>query len=477
MKRQFSQKKKKQGKYHSLALNMALFTVGSFGSKAIVFFMVPLYTYALSTEAYGVIDLVSSTTALLIPVLTVNIQDAVMRFVLDREYDSKDVICTGFRVIAYGTAALAGALLFLKATGLLKMEAGLILFFFFSFLLGALNNCLSLYLKGKEKVSALAAGGLIHSFFMCLLNIVLLLKLRMGLTGYMIANIASLAIAVCFQFFAGEVYKDLKLTGYRNLSKDMTRYSRPLILNSVAWWVNSASDRYALAFFKGVTANGVYSVSYKIPAILSVVQGVFNNAWSISSITEFDPDDKDGFIGTIYGVYAWISLLACSAIMILNIPIAKLLYAKDFFAAWEYVPFLLAGTMFNGMALFEGSLFIAAKETKAVSVSTLAGAVVNTAGNVILIYFFGTQGAAFATLLGYLATWMMRTALLRGIVRMKLNWNRHFASCAILVFQSFLALRANLWACQIFIFLVLAVLQRQYMKIFALKLKRMLCRG
>lgn len=59
-----------------------------------------------------------------------------------------------------------------------------------------------------------------------------------------------------------------------------------------------------MTFFCGTAINGIYAVSYKIPTILSTIQTIFYNAWSISAITEFDKDDRDGFIGNIYTIYS-----------------------------------------------------------------------------------------------------------------------------------------------------------------------------
>ena len=79
-------------KYRDLSKNTILFTINSFGSKLISFLLVPLYTYVLSTNDYGTADLITSTVQLLVPVLTLNIQDAVLRFSLDKEYDKRAVI-------------------------------------------------------------------------------------------------------------------------------------------------------------------------------------------------------------------------------------------------------------------------------------------------------------------------------------------------------------------------------------------------
>ena len=113
---------KKDSKYGDLSKNTILFTINSFGSKVITFLLVPLYTHVLSTSDYGTADLMTSTSQLLVPLLTLNIQDAVLRFSLDKTKDSKKVISSGFTINSIAMCFLALALLLLSGLGVLKFE-------------------------------------------------------------------------------------------------------------------------------------------------------------------------------------------------------------------------------------------------------------------------------------------------------------------------------------------------------------------
>lgn len=90
---------------------------------------------------------------------------------------------------------------------------------------------------------------------------------------------------------------------------------------------------------------------------------------------EFDPKDRDGFLGRMYELYSGAMTICCSGIMVLDVPLVAFLYSNEFFEAWRYVPLLLVGVLLNGLALFEGCLFTAARNTGAVSSTTLVGAV------------------------------------------------------------------------------------------------------
>lgn len=463
-------------KYRDLSKNTILFTINSFGSKLISFLLVPLYTYVLSTNDYGTADLITSTVQLLVPVLTLNIQDAVLRFSLDKEYDKRAVISVGIKHNVIGLILLLFGIIAVRGLRVLSLDNIYIYFLIMSFILNGLHNSFSMYLKANDKVYVLVISGIINTLITCVLNILLLVTFKNGITGYLIANVAGIFIAVCIMLICGGIYKEFRFKTEKKLSQAMIGYALPLVMNSVAWWINNASDKYILTFFCGIAVNGIFSVAYKIPTILSTIQGVFYNSWSVSAITEFDENDSDGFMGTMYTLYSCMSILGCSGIMLLNYPLARILYAKGFFEAWYYVPLLLLGATFNGIALFEGCMFTAVKKTKEVFRTTLIGAVVNTITNIVFIWLIGPLGAAIATMLGYFTVWLMRTIHLRGIVKMKVNWKTQILITIILFIQSVVALKQGMEAIQAICLVLIFVFQYSYIKRLLVKVRELILR-
>ncbi|MBR0485627.1 MAG: oligosaccharide flippase family protein [Oscillospiraceae bacterium] len=453
----------KSQKAKDLSLNTLLFTVSSFGTKIISFLLVPLYTYVLSTTDYGNLDLVNTTVQLLLPLMTLNIQDAVLRFCLDKKYNLLEVMHTGLKTAGVASIVLGLALLIVYQIPLFHLNLTYSVYLYLLFITNILNNIFSMYLKAVNRVKLLVVSGIVNTLMTCLLNLLLLLVYKMGVTGYLIANISGTVISLCIMCIGSDILKPFHGNKTAGLFKEMSQYSLPLVANSLAWWLNNASDRYILAFFCGADANGVYSVAYKIPTILSTIQGVFYNAWSISAITEFDEEDKDGFMGNVYMTYSCISILGCSGIMLFNIWITRLLYAKDFFTAWQYVPPLLLGTVFNGIALFEGCIFTAVKKTKEVSSTTILGAVVNTIFNFILIPAIGALGAAIATMIGYFSIWFIRTLQMHKIIKLKADWKSQIFGYALLLGQCIIALNFQQIYWQIPIVILVILSQKNYL--------------
>ena len=81
-----------KSKYSYLFGNIKLFIIASFIPKALDLCMVSLYTRCLTDADYGIADLLANTVQLIMPVLTLQIQDAVLRDAMDERYQKKDVL-------------------------------------------------------------------------------------------------------------------------------------------------------------------------------------------------------------------------------------------------------------------------------------------------------------------------------------------------------------------------------------------------
>ena len=209
----------------------------------------------------------------------------------------------------------------------------------------------------------------------------------------------------------------------------------PLIFYKIGWWINSSSDRYIVTWILGATYNGIYTVSYKIPTMLTACSDIFTQAWQLSAIKDFDPEDRDHFIADMYEAYNGFLVLCCSTLIILTIPLAYILYAKSFFLAWRYVPPLMISFVFGGLAGFLGSIFTAVKDTKIFSYSTMIGAVVNTILNFILVSYIGIMGAAVATLVSNIVIWLVRLQRSKRYIHIQVNFLRHAIMYILLVVQ------------------------------------------
>ena len=427
-------------KHKYLAKNVALFSINNFVPKLLSILLIPLYTNCLSTTEYGISDLLTTTVSLLIPIFTLDIQDAVLRFALDKQYNKEDVFSIAFRIILVGTGLVCIGTYLVSLFNIPGVEDSYLLFFVLMYFTTALYNSVSLFCRGIDKVHIMVVGGIVQSVVTLSANILFLLVFEWGLVGYLLANTVGSVLALAWYFIGAKLHRYIKWKYPKNVFRDMVAFSFPLIFSVIAWWVNNASSRYVLTWMSGVAVSGLFAIAYKIPNILTMFQNIFFQAWSISAIKEFNRDDSDGFISNMYNMMNFAMITVCSGIMLVNIPVSDFLYSKEFFEAWKFVPPLLLSVVFNAMALFIGSIFTAVKDTKTLSVSTIIGAGVNTICNFIFIYYWGAYGAALATMFGYAVVLIMRHIILRKHIHMHIVWCRDIIAYGLLILQMLLSI-------------------------------------
>lgn len=423
------------GKYEYLLKNVGLMTISNFGSKILSFLLVPLYTSVLSTSEYGTYDLYVITIFLLTPILSLNIVEALMRFSLDEENDKSAVFMGA--LFHYSIACLTCVLLVRinSSFRIIKSFCEYPLFFVLYFALSLLSDLMIQFARGLEKLTDVAATGIINSGIMLSLNVLFLLVFKLGLSGYFLANCSAFFASSVYLFFKLKVWKYFDISKIFDLRKKMTQYSKPMILNTIGWWINNASDKYVVTWLCGTAINGIFSVAYKIPSILTMLQTIFNQAWTISAVKEFD--DKSGeFYSNTYTVYNAILVLCCSMLIVFNKLVARLLFAKEFYMAWEFAPFLMIAVIFSSLSSLLGGIFAAAKKSNIYGKTTMVGAIVNIFANIVLVLLYGAIGAAIATVISNVIVWMARVAEANKIISLKINHKRNIISYGIIGIQA-----------------------------------------
>mgnify|MGYP004602882695 CR=1 FL=1 len=453
-------------KYQDLMNNTLLFAISSFGTKILSFLLVPLYTNLLSTTEYGTVDLLNTTTTLLIVVLTINISEGVLIFAMDKRYLPSEVLSFGIKVILFGWGILTLGEAISYIIGIFNWPIYYYIFVLIFFAVSAIYQTLSNYLRAVDRVKDVALAGIISSITYLLCNILFLLVFHMGMSGYLIATIIGPLIGVIYCLLAGgiTIRGILKEHITREQCYEILKYCIPLIFNSIALWINSCLDRYFVTYFCGVDQNGIYSVASKIPLILSTVYTVFSQAWTLSAVKEFDPEDKDGFFSKTYETYNAVMAIACSILIFINIPLAKFIYAKDFFIAWRYSSVLLLGIFFNSLTAFIGSIFSATKNSNVLATTTVFSAIINTVLNICLIPQFGVQGATVATAIALFIMWALRMIKLRKLIRIKINWINDILVLVLLCMQIVVEhLEGHMYLIQgIIVFLVIIIMHKQF---------------
>lgn len=417
-----------------LLKNTVIFSIGNFGTKIISFFLVPLYTNILTTREYGTVDLIYTIGMVLVPLLTLNIGESIMRFALDKDADCDKIMSTGITILIFG--AIIG-LLILPIANLFESVSNYSIYIYLYTLTLAFSQIFLCYLRGKEFLLKYSIGNIIQSLTIAIFNIIFLIGMKKGIEGYLMAYIVANVCTGLYGFWAGKVNLVIKKYSIDiELSKNMIKYSVVLIPNSFMWWIMNSSDRMMVSAMISVTANGVYAVAYKIPTLLSTITTIFNQAWSYSAIREDESEDKEEYNNRVYENLVTIVIVVATGLLMIMKPFLSVYVGKEYYAAWHYVPYLIVGFVFMTLGSFIATSYTVHKDSMGFLISGTVGAIINLILNFILIPMMGVSGAAFATCISYFGVFVYRIKDTQKYIKLRVFKRKQICGYALLILSA-----------------------------------------
>ncbi len=405
-------------KYKKLINNTAILAVGTFGSKLLVFLLLPLYTACLSTSEYSTADIITQSANLLMPIMALGICDAVFRFTLDRDIDRRSVLTTGMYVNFAGLLIFAALFPLLNMIGYFEGYMWLIILYAFT---ANLHAMLAQYVRACGMTAFFALQGIIATALTVVLNIIFLVVLDIGLLGYVLSVVIADAVLSAVIIIAIRKEFSLSFKHFnRTIAAGMLKFSIPMIPTTIFWWITNVSDRYMIKGFIGSDINGLYAAAFKIPTMLILLSGIFIEAWQFSAVTERDAESKKNhevFFGTVFDSFQGMLYISAAVLIALSKLFAIVLFDDSYYTAWQYMPLLISATVFSSLVTFMGSVYLVDKKSVHSFVTSMIGAVINILLNLMLIPTpLGANGAALATFASYFVVFIIRAINTRKFI-------------------------------------------------------------
>lgn len=405
-----------------LVKNTAILAIGTFFPKLAAFITLPVLTAYLTKEEYGTYDLILTMVSLVLPAVTLQIQSAAFRFLVDVRHDEseKKSIISNIYVFVTATSVVALAVMyFLLANQSFEIRLAICIYFFFDII----SNSSRQVVRGLDQNMAYSISAFISSLGQVVLIFVLVLAFHLGLLGGLISLCASEFLSSVFLFLRGKIYKyiSFKECNWKKL-KELLEYSWPMVPNSLSQWVIHASDRLVITYFMGAAANAVYAVAYKIPAILSFAQTTFNMAWQENaSITSNDDDAAEYYSNMFHTLFDIVAGFMAALIGLTPI-IFAILVRGDYSEAYNQIPILYMGIFFFCLSSFWGGIFVAYRKTKIVGLTTVIAAACNLLIDILTIRWIGIYAASISSLVSYILLCTFRLIGARKLVKIIYPW-------------------------------------------------------
>lgn len=385
----------------ALFKNTGIIAIGQISTKIVNFLLLPLYTALLTTQEYGLVDILSTYSALIVVIVGFQINQAVFRFLVTNRKNKEKLIeicsttffCSVIICLIYSFAFLIIQYfipLQCKWYLLLQVIATIFLQLISGITRGLGNNILYSF------------GNFISAFITIILNVFSIAVFHMGVEMMLIGYIAGPFFGGLIMLYFGKLYKYIKISFFSfSELKIIINYSLPLVPNELSWTLIHSSDRMIVSSILNVAMNGLIAVASKFSYIYTTVFSIFNTSWTEQVVLHYKDVGGKKYINNMFEkVVVFFGCLAIGIIACMPL-IFKILVNEQYKTCYGLIPFYMIAVFFNATIGMISAIYLAENETKKVAMSTGVAAAINIIVDLVLIRWIGIYAAPISSICGY----------------------------------------------------------------------------
>lgn len=370
----------------------------------LAFLIIPLLTKTMGASAYGYWSQFQAFLQFGVPFFTLNLQQALIRFLPATEPSQRNEVLSSVGAAVLLCGILTGALIVVVreqiAVWFFGGRTDIVILLAAVFTAAALNKLLYYYLRAERRIR-------LHSLVMVGERLFLLLlagsMVWAGLDIFWVVASSPLSLVAFFGLLLVLVFRTRKLArpNWSRVRK-YAKFSVPLLLGGVGATLVEISDRYLIAYFKGMDAVGLYTTAYGlgrgfklvVMPFIFVVPQVISEYWDEGAVEKVEHLLSRSFryFIIIFGLIAAIAGPVGEELLAL--------VSTRAIAAKGYVVLLLvaASYLFYAIWFFYSRWLYLTERSVIIGTMWIVGGTLNVVLNVMLIPLLGVVGAAVATL-------------------------------------------------------------------------------
>lgn len=393
----------------------AIYSLGNLSTKIIGLILLPLYTTYLTTAEYGIFSILEITSQFFTTIVSLGLSAGMMRWYAVESDDRRRKVIVFSTWAATFFMALLVNIVFLPANDWFSMFffdhadfTGYFLLLWIWVGLDVVNRVPFELFRLKEKSLLFIIMVIIKFTAVLLLNIYFIVFLKMGVKGIILSQvIGNLLVTIGTLPF---LIKNMHLRLEIRILKEISAFSIPLVLSSVATMALALSDRYLIKYFLDYSEVGIYSLGYKVASVIHMflVQS-FLLGFAPLAYRIFDQPEARRYFArvTTYFLYAMIGLALLLIFFAKEVIALSSSGNEDFVLAFTVIPLLCLAVIFRGLNSIVSMGLHYVKKTRFNLLIVVLVAVFNIGINFVLIPAFGIIGAAVASFLANLLMTIM----------------------------------------------------------------------
>lgn len=400
----------------SVGKNSMIYMIGQALSRAVGFFMIPVYTRYIAPSNYGAMEIIEILSSILMFTISIGAADVMSRYYYtNKDVDHrKEVVSTvllGFSAVAvpilaffwFGAKFLSNIVLddetyrYMLQISFLSTWFGMLCDMGYSYLRIIYRAKLFVIITTLQLVIALS------------LNIWFVVYLKLNILGIFYSTLISQGIIGIVL-----VVGILNRVGTRcsfSMLKDMISFGIPLVPSRIGLMLGFVSNRFFLRWLgpadpaMALAQIGLFSLGHKFGVIINrFVNSPFNSFWGPRRM-ELLLDGKVDSKSTVARVCTYATFCSIFAGLLLSSSIAgiiDIMADPSYKGAHVVVPFVVLSYIALGLESHFSTGLILCKKTKITAYITFLSLIIIVVWNICFIPRYGLIGAATSNLAGYI---------------------------------------------------------------------------
>lgn len=389
-------------------------------SRSVNLLILPILTRHFSPDEYGTIDIVATTTSLMMLFMALTLESAVARQWFESISENREgqlissilafILLFGggiFCVVYCLSSSIAGLLLGNALLGQYIVLGTLAALF------AALSGIPQIVLRMQRKILHYSLLTIMQTVSYVAIALLFIFKFSTGLQGVFMATVFAngLGLVVGLLLVANHLSCQFSLP----MLKSSLRFSIPLFPSVVMTWANSQADRIILLTLMGLGVVGIFGAAAKVALIIGLLVSMFQQAWTPLAISHIN-DEYSGFefYRRALNYYAITMATIALAFAAFSKELLALLVPAQYQGAYVVIPWLVGARILQGSGSITNLGMLISKRTFGNSIASWTGFAVNIALGLLLIPRIGIWGSAIGS---FVAGLIFTTLLCRFSMR------------------------------------------------------------
>lgn len=407
--------------------------------KALNIILIPIYVRLLTFEDYGIFELLTTLTIILVVVISLEVNQSILRFVADTSDNSCDnnaYIRTGLHIIlvssvifillVYHFAPSISNLLFKTHiySKIIQISSWIISF-------QSLNYSISVIYRAEKNFFYAIRHSIVTALSTGSLSLLLLVNSSGSLESLLLGQAMGGLLAFLFGIFY--LHNKLSFTFDINIAKRMLVFSVPLVFSGVALHLSSFADRIIINELLSLESLATYGIAAKAASIITILISGLGATLSPHFISTWNSSAGKQNLAKIFLIYLFISVLLLIFLYIFGKFIIIFLGTSAAIGGKKVLIILASSSIISGLNIFLFGL-IKAMKTKLLAIIYSFTAILNVYLNYILINSNGIEGAASATLISTSVGFLIHYYLSSNYIKLPFSFFIPFCFIMFLIF-------------------------------------------